>query len=232
MSDRITEQLYANPLAKPEDIADFHLEGDACITFPRERMRLEQAYEGEIEKGFHANFVLWCPEEFPPDIAMFWKFLPHSDRGLAMAWIAAKGRGGESIFDSALKARSGDYPQYHHGDIDAYHLSYFRRNPSEIAFQTCNLRKSHGFHLVARSPDPLPASRDAAEPYDLCLLKCGRRLEFSINQMPVLSWDDDGSVGGPPLGGGKVGFRQMAGLIADYRDLRVHRVEPIDSSTV
>jgi hypothetical protein len=28
------------------------------------------------------------------------------------------------------------------------------------------------------------------------------------------------------LGGGKIGFRQMAGLIAEYADLRVHAVTP------
>ena len=45
MEYEITDELYANPLASPADIADFRLEGDASITFPRERMRLEQAYE-------------------------------------------------------------------------------------------------------------------------------------------------------------------------------------------
>ena len=227
MKYKTTEELYANPLAKPGDIADFRLEGDACVTFPRQRMRLEQAYERDYDKGLHANFVLWCPEDFPRDIAMSWKFLPHSDKGLAMSWIAAKGWEGEDIFDANLAERSGDYPQYHHGDINAYHLSYFRRNPTEIVFQTCNLRKSHGFHMVAQAPDPLPASRDAEEPFDMRLLQCGSRLEFSINDLPVLSWEDDGSVGGPPHGGGKIGFRQMAGLIADYWDLRVHRVEAV-----
>jgi hypothetical protein len=45
-----------------------------------------------------------------------------------------------------------------------------------------------------------------------------------INDLDVLSWTDDGSVGGPPYGGGRIGFRQMAPLVARYRDIRVEQL--------
>ncbi|MCF7854917.1 MAG: YesU family protein [Candidatus Pacebacteria bacterium] len=120
MEFTIGSVLYENPLASGDDIEDFRLEGDASITFPRGRMRLEQAYERDMDKGLHANFVLWCPEDVPSDIAISWEFQPHSDAGLAMIWFAAGGRNGEDLFDANLQPRGGDYPQYHHGDMNAY----------------------------------------------------------------------------------------------------------------
>ncbi len=33
----------------------------------------------------------------------------------------------KTLFDPSLAPRAGEYNQYHHGDINAYHLSYFRR---------------------------------------------------------------------------------------------------------
>jgi hypothetical protein len=51
-------------------------------------------------------------------------------------------------------------------------------------------------------------------------------VELSINDLPIFQWRDDGLTFGPPLGGGKVGFRQMAPLIAEYANLTVHALEP------
>jgi hypothetical protein len=41
----------------------------------------------------------------------------------------------------------------------------------------------------------------------------------------VFSWSDDGETYGPIFGGGKIGFRQMTPLIAEYGDLIIKRVE-------
>ena len=110
-------------------------------------------------------------------------------------------------------------------------MSYFRRRQAdERPFTTCNLRKSHGFHLVARGADPIPSVPDAVPPYRISVLKAGPRVRFSIGQgehadLPLLDWIDDGSRHGEVLSGGKIGFRQMAPLIAEYANLRVWRVE-------
>ncbi len=216
--------LYENPLSCESDIRDFHLEGDASITFPHRTMRMEQAYEREPEKGLHANFLFWCPEEFPDDIAVSWNFRPRSDAGLAMFWAAATGRNGEDLFDKSLASRDGGYDQYHHGDINALHVAYYRRNPGEIDFQTCNLRKSYGFHLVCQGGDPLPSSRDTEGFYRVQVIKSGAYFGFSINDLMIFEWADDGKSYGPILSGGKIGFRQMAGLIAEYSNLEVRKV--------
>ncbi|MFW6253198.1 MAG: DUF1961 family protein, partial [bacterium] len=215
-----------NTLASPADITEWRCEGDAAITFPRGRLRLENAYERDTDQGRHANFVLWCDRDFPDNIVVRWEFKPLSDRGLAMIWIAAAGRNGEDLFDPALDPRDGDYPQYHHGDINALHGSYFRRNPQETSFRTCNLRKSYGFHMVAQGGDPLPDCRDVEAPYTIEVLKWGPHVRFSMNGVILYHWVDDGVSYGPVLEAGKIGFRQMAGLIAEYGKLEVRSVSP------
>lgn len=221
-----TELLYENPLAAAADIEAFRLEGDAAITFPRGRMRLENAYDRDKEKGLHGNFVLWCDQDFPDYVSASWDFRPMTDAGLAMFWVAAKGRGDEDVFDASLAPRDGNYPQYMRGDINALHVSYFRRNPTEIVFRTCNLRKSHGFHLVAQGGDPLPDAKYAAAPYRIEVVKAGPYFAISMNGVLLFDWTDDGEQYGPVLEDGKIGFRQMAGLVAEYGNLQVHRIEP------
>ncbi len=218
------ELLYENPLACPGDIEGFITEGSVGTSFPRGRLRLENLRDpGD---GQAANFLFWCKRDFPGDLIASWEFQPLYQPGLAMFWFCAQGRNGEDLFDPTLAPRTGEYQQYNKGDINAYHLSYFRRkHPQERAFQTCNLRKSYGFHLVAMGADPIAEVASVVEPYKIQLLKCGNHIEFSINDLTVLVWDDDGDTYGPVYtDGGKIGFRQMAPLIAEYANLTVHAI--------
>ena len=213
--------LYHNSLQSQGDVLHFPVEGEAVMTFPNGRMRLESGREPE--DGQQANFVLWCPETFPADIAVAWEFRPIREPGLAILFFSAAGANGADLFDSLLAPRTGEYEQYHHGEMDAYHLSYYRRRwPDERHFHTCNLRKSYGFHLVAQGADPLPAAADCAGFYRMLLQKRGSRINFSINELPVLAWNDDGTTYGQPHGAGKIGFRQMSPFIAEYANLKVY----------
>ena len=141
-----------------------------------------------------------------------------------MMFFAARGKHGEDIFDENLKTRNGMYDQYHHGDINSYHVSYFRRN-NERHFNTCNLRKSYGLHMVCQGADPIPAVLDAKPPYHILLIKCKNEILFYINHLRIFKWTDDNKKYGCLLGQGKMGFRQMAPLIAEYANLRVRYVE-------
>jgi len=96
--------------------------------------------------------------------------------------------------------------------------------PEERAFHTCNLRKSYGFHMVAQGADPIPPVADATPPYRIQVIKCGAEVAFSINELPIFNWRDDGISYGPVLGGGKIGLRQMAPLVGEYANLIVRRV--------
>jgi hypothetical protein len=204
---------YQNKLASPDDLAGFRLEGEGALSFPRGRLRLESLRPPE--DGQDANIVLWCPEDFGPDITVRWDFWPIREPGLAIVFFHARGRHGEDIFD--LAPRTGPYDQYHHGDLNAYHVSYFRRMwPSERKLHTCNLRKSYGFHLVAQGPDPLPPVLDAQGPYAMSLTVRGGEVTFAVEDLVSFRWRDD-----DPLPGGKLGFRQMAPMIGEYANLRV-----------
>lgn len=224
MNVQCGELLYENSLSCMQDIEKFHLEGNAKITFPNGRMRMENEMSEKL--GQKANYVLWCPEEFPSDIYIEWDFLPIQEPGLCMLFFAANGRQGEDLFDDSLLPRTGEYPQYHHGDINAFHVSYFRRKePDERAFHTCNLRKSYGFHLVAQGADPIPDVKDITQPYHIAVAKKGKCVSFYINELEIFHFEDDGSSYGELLGGGKIGFRQLAPFIGEYANLKVYAIK-------
>lgn len=223
MEYQVKETIYENPLSSPGDVKGFVLEGEAAVTFLQGRMRMENLCDPE--EGQAANFVYWCPEIFPDDIAISWDFWPLREPGLCILFFAATSRDGGDIFDPSLVRRTGEYQQYHHGEIDALHISYFRRKAqSERAFQTCNLRKSYGFHLVCQGADPLPSVADAAGPYRIALVKRGSGVRFFIRELCIFQWDDDGEEYGRRLGGGRIGFRQMAPLMGEYANLKVEAV--------
>lgn len=213
--------IYENPLSCEKDIQGFVLEGSANVSFPEGRLRLENALSAA--EGQKANYVLWCPEDFPSDVRIEWKFRPIKEPGLAILFFAAKGRNGEDIFDASLTERTGEYVQYHHGDINAFHVSYFRRKePDERALHTCNLRKSYGFHLVAQGGDPIPDADECRQMYRIALGKKDNIVRFLVEEVEVFRFVDDGETYGLLLSGGKIGFRQLAPMIGEYADLKVY----------
>ncbi|MGH7145728.1 MAG: DUF1961 family protein [Planctomycetota bacterium] len=216
--------IYENRFERAAEVKGWRMEGEGVVHFAGRRMHLENRRD-PIE-GQQAHFVFWCDFDFPADFWMEWDFFPEREPGLAMLFFGAKGRTGEDVFDPALRARTGAYEQYHHGDIDAFHLAYFRRRyPDERAFHVCHLRKSHGFHLVAEGADPIPNVDDATPPYRMRLRKFKRSVDFAVAppdgpMLEVLHWDDDGQRFGKRLSGGKIAFRQMAPLKAAYANLQ------------
>lgn len=218
------ELFYENPLASLGDVEGFVMEGEGETTFLNGRLRIRNTMDPEA--GQAANLVYWCPEDFPDQVEFQWDFYPLADRGLCVFFFSAMGRNGKDLFDPALARRTGEYQMYHSGDINAFHISYYRRMyPSEREFHVANLRKSHGFHLAAQGADPLPDIKDARPPYHMRVVKCRELVAYYINDLEIFSYRDDGAAFGPILGGGKIGFRQMAPMIGEYANLRVYRVE-------
>lgn len=214
--------IYENALSGPECMKDFILEGKARIGFPEGHLRLENAESEQL--GQKANYVYWCTREFPADFLLEIDFRPLREPGLAMLFFSASGTEGRSLFDPSLAPRTGEYIQYHHGDINAFHVSFFRRKePDERSFHTCNLRKSYGLHMAAQGADPIPDAADASRFYHLSLLKSGADVDFAIDGLSILHFHDDGTSYGPILGGGCIGLRQLAPMIGEYADLRVYR---------
>jgi len=216
--------IYENPLSCPEDVKDFTLEGSANITFPDGKMRMENAISAEA--GQKANYVFWCDKNFPDNVKITWKFRPIKEPGLAILFFAAKAINGKDIFDESVAKRTGEYPLYHHGDINAFHVSYFRRKePDERAFHTCNLRKSYGFYLVTHGADPIPDADECKDDYTLTVIKKTDLVEFYVNDLLTFSFRDDGKTYGGLLSDGRIGFRQLAPMIGEYSDLKVYSLD-------
>ncbi|MEJ1112741.1 DUF1961 family protein [Paenarthrobacter sp. CCNWLY172] len=230
--------IHSNPLRGPADVADWVAEGP--VQFGTHEVAHDDGGPGSCgdgtsalvlsgsldaeEYGDNAHWTLWCPEKLPDHVRISWEFLPLEEPGLAMVFFAAAGHRGEDLFSPALAPRTGFYPQYHSGDMDALHVSYFRhKHASERAFRTCNLRKSAGFELVAQGADPLPPAGDADGFYRMEVIKDGPRVAFSINQLLLFEWTDPT---GAPLRGGYFGIRQMAPLRAAYRNLSITQLQP------
>ncbi len=212
--------IYENPLSSKEDISSFILEGKAEIDFIDNSMQLKNAIANE--EGQKANYVLWCPITFPENIKIEWEFKPLSNDGLCIMFFSADGQNAVDLFDTSLKPRTGEYPQYHSSDINAFHVSYFRRKElDEKSFHTCNLRKSNGFHLVAQGADPIPCSYHVSDFYKITITKFDNTINFFVNNLCVFTYIDDGESYGKTLGEGKIGFRQLAPLVARYKNLKV-----------
>lgn len=221
----MTAVCYRNGLAGPDDLRDLRVEGEAALSTPLGRLRLESVRPAG--DGQRANFVLWFPCMLPEEFMAEWLFWPVAEPGLAMVFFGARHRGGASGGDgdalgAAAAPRTGEYDQYRYGDIDTYHLSYFRRsNPDERRLHTVNLRRSHGFHLLGQGADPIPEVASAGAPYRLRLVRERGRVRFCVDGLTVLD-TPDAAEGLPALpGGGRLGFRQMAPMIGEYADLVV-----------
>lgn len=216
----VRKSIYKNALSCAGDVKDFVLEGQALISFENGYMQLKNALSAA--QGQNANYVFWCPENFPPDVEIDWEFKPLTDTGLCIMFFSALGCDGSDIFSPHLQKRTGPYVQYHSGDINAFHISYFRRKePDEKAFHTCNLRKSKGFHLVCQGADPIPDSADVQDFFKIAVVKKSADISFFVNGLNLFTYHDDGKTSGPLLQGGKIGFRQLAPLVAVYRNLEV-----------
>ena len=212
--------VYRNALASSADTAGFRLEGTANITFPKGRMQLSSALDPAL--GQAANYVYWCDAEFPSDVLIEWDFTPLTQSGLCMMFFSAKNLGGGSVFDAA--ARTGRYEQYHNGDINAFHVSYYRMNPIHNdgeKLRTCNLRKSKGFHMAAQGGDPIPELGLCKPPFRLSILKNGPLVAFYVEKILSFAYHDDGTTFGPLLKGGNLGFRQMSPMVGEYANLSV-----------
>lgn len=215
------ELIYENPLKSADDIEDFVLEGEANLSFPNDCLRMANKLDPSL--GQKANFVLWCNEKFPQNISIEWKFKPIKEPGLAILFFAAEGLNGEDIFDPLLQKREGIYKRYHSGDINTYHISYYRRkHDSERAFHTCNLRKSKGFKLCTIGADPIPSVEDVINFYNMRIDKYENQITFFINKLKILSYEDNQD---NFLKYGKIGFRQMAPFVAEYKDFNIYEIK-------
>lgn len=195
---------------RPPDGCDWILEGAGRAWTEGGRLHVEN--EGHT--------VLWNARKFPGDFLLEFGFTRANPNGLAIVFFNARAKGGGAIFDRGMPRRSGEYPAYHSGEMDAYHLSYVTSGR-----RTSNLRKSFGFFLTSVGDDHI---HDAGPgPHTVRILKHGHRIALESRGRTALVYEDDGRAYGPVLANdGHIGFRQMANIgKASYTHVRVWRLE-------
>jgi len=197
--------IYATRFEEPAVLKDWRLEGGQRMTVAGGHLVLESDPTSSRSDPEPNHLVCWLTREIPADFLLEFGVRPQDRRrGLNIVFFNARGLNGESIFAPSLHARNGLFPQYHSGDINNYHISYWTGGRG-----TSNLRKNRGFHLAAIGQERVenaPADRFQT----IRVYKRGGMIRLTVDGRLALSYDDDGMTLGPVhTHSGWVGFRQM-----------------------
>lgn len=195
------------------------LEGPGIITQEGGRLRIQEPAAGTPGAN---HVVLWCRQDFPKDFVAEWEFTPNQVAGLCIVFFCARGRDGRDILDPSMPPRDGTFTQYHSGEMNCYHISYFRNTCARAP--DCALRKNFGFYRCSDGADYIPLQAGVTS--RVTLVKRGAHIQFAINDRVSLDWVDDGVTRGPIWGAGKIGLRQMINTDAWYDNFRVWEVRP------
>lgn len=210
--------LYEASMTDPASLDGWVDEGALVVRHDPEGLLMTQ-------EDFAQHTVFWCPQDFPPSFIAEWSFKPLSRYGLAIIFFSATGENGEDIFDPSLPERDGAFIHYIRGAITSYHISYFANVENyQMGRTDSNMRKNNQFYKVGGGPIAVPPG--SKEWHHMRLVKDDNRIQLFSNGRIVLDWrDDDPERYGNPLGGGKIGLRQMTHTVALYRDFRVWALE-------
>ena len=219
LQNRRGKLLYSQRLNNKTDVRKWIMEGPGKITYRDNAMKLQTQPKGTFAGPGH--FVFWCPMTFPNRFIADWQFKPVKKTGLAIIFFAARGADGEDIFNPRLPPRDGIFSQYTHGAIVSYHFSYFANLPLfQAGRPSSNLRKNNRFYLTAVGPVAVAPGTGTFQ--KLRIIKDGRHIQLLVNGKVALDWTDNQPRRfGKPYGRGKIGFRQMAGTVGEYRDFHV-----------
>lgn len=202
----------------PSELKNWKLEGGKRVSIANGKLVLES------EPGHKDNhLVCWLKKEMPANFLLEFTVRPQSRReGLNIVFFSTRGARGESIFDSALKPRSGVFKQYHSSDLNGYHISYWAGDRG-----TANVRKNAGFHLVATGPDRIrEAPNDSFQV--VRVYKRGGTIRLMVDDVISVAFDDDGKTYGPVWNhAGWIGLRQMGHTVrCEYDSLKVFPCQP------
>ncbi|GHC05645.1 DUF1961 family protein [Cerasicoccus arenae] len=196
--------VYRSNFTDETVLGDWVLEGgesmqviDGCFVLESEGLQTRPA------PGNH--LVAWLKPEIPADFYLEFDFRPEDkSQGLAIIFFNTRGTQGEPVLDPDLAPRDGTFVQYHSGDLDGYHLSYWSG-----ARKGVNLRKNHGFTLLGAGQDLIVA--DSTDEFQrVGLYKRGGTIRYFVDGELALEYVDDGETAGPIWEhSGWLGLRQM-----------------------
>jgi len=202
---------YRAGMGDAGSVRDWVMEGPGRTEFADGWMTMDSPDGG-------GHFTYWCPRPFPGSFLAEWDAqCLDAELGLCIVFFAARGPGGEDLFDARLPRRTGLFPDYTMG-LRCYHVSYYANTPDEPRRATSNMRRNPGAHVVAQGPVAIPW--DSTAVHRLRLLKDGARVRLEADGVAFIDWADDGALG-PALGDGWIGLRQMRWTRFRYRDFRV-----------
>ncbi|MGH9339176.1 MAG: DUF1961 family protein [Acidobacteriota bacterium] len=194
----VDHPIYETSFDDPAVLNDWKLEGGNQMSVAGGNLVLESG-------GRNNHLVCWLRKEAPADFLLEFTFRPQNrQEGLAIVFFNARGLKGESIFDPALVPRDGTFDQYHSGDLDNYHISYWAAGR-----ETAHIRKNKGFHLVVKGRDLVtPAPAHAFQ--TIRVYKRGGKIRITVDDVVAVAYDDDGKTYGPVhTHAGWIGLRQM-----------------------
>ena len=209
-----TQPLYVVDFDREADLAEWRLEGGKRVSIADGRLVLES------EPGRRDNhLVCWLTRELPADFLLEFAMRPQNrEEGLTILFFGTRGTGGRSVFDPTLQPRNGVFRQYHSGDLNGYHVSYWAGERG-----TANIRKNAGFKLVATGPDLVRAA-PAGRFQTIRVYKRGGTIRVMVDDTISVAFDDDGITHGPVWNqAGWIGLRHMGHTVrSEYEYLKVY----------
>jgi rhamnogalacturonyl hydrolase YesR len=214
---------YQTGFDDPDVLQDWKLEGGLRMSVADGNLVLQSAPGSTQSEPNADHLVCWLTREMPADFLLEFTVRPENRKqGLNIVFFNARGRRGESIFDPAIAPRDGLFKQYHSGDLNCYHVSYWAAGRG-----TANLRKNHGFHLVAEGKD-LVTDGAAGAFQTVRVYKRGGMIRCTVDDVISLAYDDDGTTFGPVwTHSGWIGLRQMGHTVrCEYGHVKVWPLKP------
>ena len=218
------QAVYETSFDSPDVLKQWRLEGGKRMSVSDGNLILESDPTKLGPNGkCNDHLVCWLDKELPADFLIEFTVRPKDRKeGLNIVFFSACGLKGESVFDPNLTPRDGSYKQYHSGDLNCYHISYWAAGRG-----TANLRKSAGFHLVAEGQDLISgAPQDAFQ--TVRVYKRGGAIRLMVDDVVALAWNDDGKSKGPIYDRpGWFGLRQMGHTLrCEYGDVKIYPLKP------
>ena len=215
--------VYETSFEDEAVLKDWKLEGGKRASISSGSLVLEsEPREGKAPEDPN-HLVFWLKKEMPADYLLEFTVRPQNrQEGLNIVFLNARAVNGANIFDPALQSRTGVFKQYHSGDLNSYHISYWAAGRG-----FANLRKNHGFHLAASGIDYV-ASGKPQKFQTVQVYKRGGQIRATVDGKVAVAFDDDGETYGPVHAhSGWIGLRQMGHTLhCEYGHFKVFPLLP------
>jgi len=169
--------------------------------------------------------MIWCKNPLPENFMVEYDVTPVSESGFFLLFFCVE-KDDQSDILSHTESRFTTqtlFEKYTAGEIHGYHISY-RRNDSP----TSNLRKNPGYkagNLLKQQS--IPGILSAGKAHHVVLKKTGPNIFLEVDGNEFMNFTDDGTIGGIPYSGGRLGFRQVYNTEGYYDNFRIWDLDEV-----